>query len=148
MHSMCRYTVSKMQLIMKVDGARRPGLRRRRVPVSWHRHWRVSTRTSLLVKNGCPTILTTSTAYNSISRIREYGVASMLMLILEDLNHDDHTLSDRKYCRAIVPKYHGDLSTACNYTCLLVAFRDAVVSKSLARRLSSCRIFVSVCRPS
>jgi hypothetical protein len=39
-------------------------------------------------------------------------------------------LADRHRCRVIVPKYGGDLSTADNYTCLLVAFRDVVMGES------------------
>jgi len=105
---------------------------------------------------------------NSISRVREYGVVSMLvsqnqsrqnqlaylkiwfMLTFQNLDptaHCDHTFSDRNHCRVIVPKYHGDLSTAYNYTCLLVAFRDAVAGIYLSCRLfSSYRTLIGVCR--
>jgi len=72
-------------------------------------------------------------AYNTISGIRGYDV--MTMLTLEDpkaTRHTGHTLSNRNHYRIIARRYHGDLSTAFNYTCLLVAFRDAVVGKPIA----------------
>ena len=72
-------------------------------------------------------------AYNTISGIRGYDV--MMMLTLQDpkaRRHTGHTLSNRDHCRIISRRYYGDLSTAFNYTCLLVAFRDAVVGKPIA----------------
>ena len=56
----------------------------------------------------------------------------MLALVADakDEMHSHYPLSDRDRFRAVVPRYHGDLSTAFNYTCLLVAFRDAVVGES------------------
>ena len=47
----------------------------------------------------------------------------------KDETHSHYLLSDRDHLRVVVPKYRGDLSTAYNYTCLLVAFRDAVVGE-------------------
>ena len=72
-------------------------------------------------------------AYNTISGIRGYDVITMLTL--EDpkaTRHTGHTLSNRNHCRIIARRYYGDLSTVFNYTCLLVAFRDAVVGKPIA----------------
>ena len=66
---------------------------------------------------------------NSISRARGYVVASMLTFGYLGPTTHNVMLSDRKYCSVIVSKYDGDLSTAYNYTCLLVAFRDAVAGR-------------------
>ena len=51
------------------------------------------------------------------------------MLALANPKDEPHLLSDRDHSRVVVPRYHEDLSTAYNYTCLLVAFRDAVVGE-------------------
>ena len=62
-----------------------------------------------------------------------YPVASMLALLVadpKDETNSHYLLSDRDRFHVVVPRYHGDLSTAFNYTCLLVAFRDAVVGES------------------
>jgi Fungal protein kinase len=68
--------------------------------------------------------------YNTVSGIRGYNVASMPALKNpKDTTDKPYTLSDRAHCRVITPRYYGDLSSAFNYTCLMVAFRDAVVGE-------------------